>query len=1045
MVPLRISMKGFMSYRDEQVLRFDGASLWVLLGRNGAGKSAVFDAMTFALYGRHSRHHAKGQLQQDLINHQETSGCVVEFDFAVNGESYRAQRTLPRNGAPTRTLCRLLPDGRPEPIPGTHKEQAFSAEIEGLIGLDFRAFTSSVLLVQGQSERLLQEDPSDRYRILSQLIDLLPFQRLHELANDRRKEYEQEVKSIRGRLGTLEQVSEEELAEARERSGWLETDFKAAQASADKLRQLSEQAKQWQVLVRYLGSEQEKLDAHKALLEREREIRDGLNRLRELASEIDDLKKVVALRSRLEVLFQSLGDLGARRDLQQAELTAAEAEEDEAQQALGAANKEIEILRDEREQLLNRMTELEATVAVLNRWQETGSKLRGLEEDLRRLTSDLPDTCAEARKRQALLRLAETAGPWLHMVAHNRRNLAAACRDEREAAAADTQLESQMKANISQREKLYGTRGTLEKRASELAHANTRAKTLEEQIEQKRTQFEEAADKAVCGLCGQAISPEHAARERAELLAQLGDVRSKLTELRAEIDGANELLSSVSSELAGIEAEITRIEGVRNERQRIRDRAADQIQAAVLQLKSAFGALSEDERSDIGPGLPPDASGWLATVYPTDDDLRDVDARAEEAKRFEKRVEQLESELLEWQRIDILRGDARTELSRLEASLDLDEALAARSEHETLDARRTQVQGRLASIGDDAEGIKVRLEGATARVDELRAALRKIESDLNNSLGTREEVERNLQAAIQGVAPSHREAATVVTPATLCMWEDEHDRLAKYETLARELDQALSEQERTEARMDEIRSVIATFDEAARHQPHLLEQEWSQAIAERDRADGCRKEAVRALTEIQQQHKQRKETEESLRENERQSHLYGLLAQLLGPEGLQMYLLRRAERAIVAYANEILDGLSRGRLQLDFRSDDTDADQPKKALDLTVLDRDSGATPVPVHLTSGSQRFRIAVSLALAIGRYTGQGARRIESVIIDEGFGSLDRDGRDDMIEELNELQEQLQRIILVSHQEEFASAFRNGYRVELEDGASRAQPWSE
>ena len=46
MIPRRIALKGFLCYRDEQVIDFDGADLWVLSGRNGSGKSAVFDAMT---------------------------------------------------------------------------------------------------------------------------------------------------------------------------------------------------------------------------------------------------------------------------------------------------------------------------------------------------------------------------------------------------------------------------------------------------------------------------------------------------------------------------------------------------------------------------------------------------------------------------------------------------------------------------------------------------------------------------------------------------------------------------------------------------------------------------------------------------------------------------------------------------------------------------------------------------------------------------------------------------------------------------------------
>jgi DNA repair exonuclease SbcCD ATPase subunit len=92
-----------------------------------------------------------------------------------------------------------------------------------------------------------------------------------------------------------------------------------------------------------------------------------------------------------------------------------------------------------------------------------------------------------------------------------------------------------------------------------------------------------------------------------------------------------------------------------------------------------------------------------------------------------------------------------------------------------------------------------------------------------------------------------------------------------------------------------------------------------------------------------------------------------------------------------------------------------------------------------VAFLSGSQKFRVAVSLALGIGQYASRQHRPIESVIIDEGFGCLDKDGRQAMIQELRNLGGQLRCILLVSHQEEFADAFANGYRFELADGATR------
>src|SRR5207248_3776877 len=98
-----------------------------------------------------------------------------------------------------------------------------------------------------------------------------------------------------------------------------------------------------------------------------------------------------------------------------------------------------------------------------------------------------------------------------------------------------------------------------------------------------------------------------------------------------------------------------------------------------------------------------------------------------------------------------------------------------------------------------------------------------------------------------------------------------------------------------------------------------------------------------------------------------------------------------------------------------------------------------GEKAINVAFLSGSQKFRVAVSLALGIGQYASRQHRPIESVIIDEGFGCLDKEGRQVMVQELQNLRGHLQCILLVSHQEEFADAFPDGYRFELQNGSTR------
>ena len=165
------------------------------------------------------------------------------------------------------------------------------------------------------------------------------------------------------------------------------------------------------------------------------------------------------------------------------------------------------------------------------------------------------------------------------------------------------------------------------------------------------------------------------------------------------------------------------------------------------------------------------------------------------------------------------------------------------------------------------------------------------------------------------------------------------------------------------------------------------------------------------------------------------------LAELLGRDRLQLYLVRQAERQVVEHANAVLDRLSRGQLYLKLSGEAEGDGASGKALELEAYNRETGERPINVAFLSGSQKFRVAVSLALGIGQYASRQHRPIESVIIDEGFGCLDRHGRQVMIQELQNLRNQMRCILLVSHQEEFADAFSDGYHFELEGGATRVK----
>src|SRR5262249_27860425 len=99
MIPKRIELENFLSCASPAtaIVLTDDERLWVLGGPNGVGKSAVFDAMTYALYAEH-----RGGAQEHacLVRHGANGFCVV-FEFEFNGTDYRITRNRPLSGRPT--------------------------------------------------------------------------------------------------------------------------------------------------------------------------------------------------------------------------------------------------------------------------------------------------------------------------------------------------------------------------------------------------------------------------------------------------------------------------------------------------------------------------------------------------------------------------------------------------------------------------------------------------------------------------------------------------------------------------------------------------------------------------------------------------------------------------------------------------------------------------------------------------------------------------------------------------------------------------------
>jgi len=289
-----------------------------------------------------------------------------------------------------------------------------------------------------------------------------------------------------------------------------------------------------------------------------------------------------------------------------------------------------------------------------------------------------------------------------------------------------------------------------------------------------------------------------------------------------------------------------------------------------------------------------------------------------------------------------------------------------------------------------------------------------------------------VQGQLTAVLDHLPEQSTPVTAADAEKLDVEHRVLVqrKIDQLYQQLIQSRSQSAILQSQLDHIDADLNNIPEPARISIDQATQQFRQATTDKSNAEKNWHEARDQHLLVKRQADDYQAITLNLAKLEHREALLKLLDAKLGKKGLQLALMSDAQTQIVDLARQTLLQLSDHQLSLELNQPDgEDSDQ---ALDLCVRSAEN-AHATPMEYLSGSQKFRVAIAIALAIGRYSAGQSRPLESVIIDEGFGSLDRDGLNSMAEELKELQRSqlLSRIILVSHQEELVDRFPAGYRL--------------
>jgi exonuclease SbcC len=394
MIPIKLTITGFLSYRETTELDFTLFDLACISGPNGAGKSSLLDAFTWVLFGQARKR------DETLINLQ-SNVAEVSLIFEYEGNTYRVQRTLAKGKTTVLEFQIQEPgSGKWKPLTGATLRNTQEL-IEHTLRLDYETFVNASFFLQGKADQFTQQKPGDRKRILGSILGLELWEIYRQRVNERRKEVEGEIFNLDGRTAEINAELGEEQART-ERLATLQADLKHLAKARKAQEQLLEHAKkvdatlaEQRKLVNMLGGQFEAA---------QNRLSDLQGRLVARQQERDEYARKVANATEIEASYASW--MARRAELELWDKVAARFREHEARRQ--EPRMEIEAEKARLTQELAQLQQTEKLVQVQNLTNvELETQLKSTQDALERVEEavnqkvTLDTELQAARQRQA--------------------------------------------------------------------------------------------------------------------------------------------------------------------------------------------------------------------------------------------------------------------------------------------------------------------------------------------------------------------------------------------------------------------------------------------------------------------------------------------------------------------------------------------------------------------------------------------------------------------------------------------------------------------
>ena len=1001
MIPVSLSLSNFLSYgQDVPLLDFTRFRVACLTGDNGHGKSALLDGITYALWGeaRKSAHDRKPDAGLLRIG---TDEMRVEFCFDLDEQRFRVIRSF-RKTRRSGTVQLELQIFDPEQDGFRSLSEGVSAtktqeRIEELLSMDYDTFINSAFLVQGKADEFTQKSSRQRKEILAEILGLSRYDRLQKLARTRLQERSQQVQDFQRRLGELdasltkEKSYRHQLEETTAQLATLATSLETEEKTLEQLREKRLERTQLQQQLEALDRERQQLD------ERLKDLEEQQRQLEEQRQLDDNILSTQEAIKRDFDTFQQLREQTAQTEKQLEQVRTLESAQSALEARILQDRHEVEQRREKWDtrtrDLERRLAEFDALFSQAQTIETRYSHLvdlRQQDQDLEKMRLRNEELQQEQNRLQHTIDLEQQRLTSQRDLLKKRLEELRGRLDQWEAL--ETRV-SELGATIEKLRVQAEERNQLRDQGSGL---RLQIDQLKEQIKRGEEDIENAREKvhilqtssaAECPLCGSQLDEPHRdqlgqelerqERERIDLRDEhrrsLENQEAELKKMRGQyqhLERETAPLEGLQQELAGLIARRTQLEEGRGELRQIED------QFSVFEHQIAEATFAAAQRRQLAQ---------------LDAECKQLGYRSEHHEQLRRELQELLSVETDRTRLQ----DAHHQAGRLRHELEeagqkralaqqyIDDKLYAQSEQQELQTNATLLE-RLGYDPDTHRELRKRLEdldGIVAQKERLLAARQRREDSEKRIARNQAELASRRQRRIEQ--------------------EERHRSLRE--------------------RRDELEGVEQQFEQLA-ESLHQSRQSRDQLL---QRQGALQTECDRCIELASE----RKELRKKQTESQREFWVYEELDQAFGKDGIQALIIENAIPEIEKEANAILTRLTDNRIQVSIESlRDLKKGGTRETLDIKIADEIGERS---YQLYSGGEAFRTNFALRIALSRVLAMRAgTRLRTLIIDEGFGTQDSEGLEQLIEAIHEISKDFDKVLVVTH----LPALKNAFPVQIE-----------